>query len=109
MLAVRYLALAALVVWLGGIVTLTLLTSPSGEELGQFDLLSYACGALIVICLFVMKFVGPPPAAFIPRLAVATAMLAVAIYGGVVVFPSAIPRLADVALGFILLFWYVRE
>jgi hypothetical protein len=108
-LAVRYLALAALVVWLGGIIALTLLTSPPREDLWQFDLVSYACGALIVICLFVMKFVGPPPAAFIPRLALATLMLAVAVYGGFVAISSTIPRLADAALGFVLLFWYVRE
>jgi hypothetical protein len=109
MLVVRYLALAALVVWLGGMVTLSLLVAPSREALQQFDLVAYGCGGLIVICLLVLKFVGPPPAAFVPRLALVVLMLAVAAGAGVLARTGLAPRLVVIALGFVLLFWYVRE
>ena len=109
MLAVRYLALAALVVWLGGMVTLSLLTAPSLEVLHQFDLVAYGCGGLIVVCLLVLKFVGPPPAAFVPRLALVMLMLAVTAGASVLARASVRPKLVDIALGFVLLFWYVRE
>jgi hypothetical protein len=109
MLVVRYLALAALVVWLGGMVTLSLLVAPSRVALQQFDLVAYGCGGLIVICLLVLKFVGPPPAAFVPRLALVVLMLAVAAGAGVLARTGLTPRLVDIALGFVLLFWYVRE
>ena len=109
MLIVRYLALAALVVWLGGMVTLGLLTTPSREVLQQFNLVAYGCGGLIIICLLVQKFVGPPPAAFVPRLGLVALMLAVAAGGGTLARASTTPRFVDIALGFVLLFWYVRE
>jgi hypothetical protein len=109
MLLVRYLALAALVVWLGGMVTLSLLVASSRETLEQFDLLAYGCGGLIVICLLVLKFVGPPPAAFVPRLAIAVLMLAVTAGAGVLARASLVPKLVDIGLGFVLLFWYVGE
>jgi hypothetical protein len=104
MLAVRYLALAALVVWLGGMAVLGLIVAPStfrvlqaadpaagrvlagalfGEILGQFHLLEYACGGLLFVCLLVLKFVGPPPRGFVPRLALVAIMLGLAVYSGV--------------------------
>jgi len=104
--AVRYLALAALVVWLGGMIVLGLLVAPStfrvlqlqdpvagrvmagalfGEILRQFHLLAYVCGSVILLCLLVMKLVGPPPRAFLLRAAIVTAMLALAVYSGVAV------------------------
>jgi hypothetical protein len=109
MLGVRYLALAALVVWLGGMVTLSLLVAPSRETLEQFDLLAYGCGGLIVICLLVLKFVGPPPAAFVPRLAMVVLMVAVTAGASVLGRASLAPKLVDIGLGSVLLFWYVRE
>jgi uncharacterized membrane protein len=104
MLAVRYLALTALVVWLGGMVVVGLVVAPStfrvlqaadpamgrvmagalfGEVLRQFHLLAYACGGLLFICLLVLKFVGPPPRAFLVRLGLVTVMLALEVYAGV--------------------------
>jgi hypothetical protein len=103
MLAIRYLALAALVVWLGGMVVFGLIVAPTtfrvlqeadpsggsvlagtlfGELLAQFDILAYACGGVVLVALFMMKFLGPPPAAFVVRAAIVAAMLAVAIYSG---------------------------
>jgi hypothetical protein len=54
-----------------------------GEILRRFHLLAYGCGGLLLICLFVMKFVGPPPAGFEFRVAIVTTMLALALYSGI--------------------------
>jgi hypothetical protein len=162
MLAIRYLALAALVVWLGGMVVLSVVVAPTtfrvlqeaesgggriiagalfGELLSRFDLVAYGCGGVVLVGLFVMKFLGPPPTAFVVRAAIAAAMLAIAVYSGVPVsrelaqlqaglatpvhdLPAADPRrvrfdtlhrtsttlmTVNMALGFVLLFWYARE
>ena len=106
MLAIRYVTLAALVVWLGGLVTLGLLVAPSGENLRQLQLVGYACGAIIFVCLIVLKFVGPPPHDFFPRIGLVAAMLAVAIYSGVRTRPAVF---VDIGIGFVLLSWYVRD
>ena len=104
MSAVRYVALLSLTVWLGGMVVLGLLVAPStfgvlqahdpaagrvlagalfGVILRQFYILEYACGALILICLLIMKFVGPPPRAFLLRAAIVVLMVGLAGYAGV--------------------------
>ena len=104
MIAIRYVALTALVVWLGGMVILGLLVAPStfgvlqaadpangrmlagavfGTILRRFHYVAYACGAILYIALFVMKFVGPPPQAFVLRAAIVFVMLVVALYSGV--------------------------
>jgi hypothetical protein len=104
MLAVRYVALGALVIWLGGMVTVTF-----ADVMRRPDLVSLVCGSVIVVSLFVMKFVGPPPHGFAPRVGLTLLML---ILVGLSVFmPRFAPALAGVnlALGFVLLFWYVRE
>jgi len=109
MLAIRYVTLAALVVWLGGLVTFGLVGMPSGGSLGRFQLVGYACGAVIFVCLIVLKFVGPPPRDFFPRIGLVSAMILIALY------PRAEPRAAslamsvNIALGAVLLFWYARE
>jgi phosphoglycerol transferase MdoB-like AlkP superfamily enzyme len=108
MLAIRYVALSALVVWLGGMIVLGLLVAPAtfgvmqgaasdaatgrmlagavfGEILRRFHILAYGCGAILLACLFVMKFVGPPPQAFVARIAIVAIMLAIALYSGILV------------------------
>jgi hypothetical protein len=102
MFAVRYVALAALVVWIGG-----QLTSVGGQLFDRPDLLAYACGAIIVVALLVMKFVGPPPHAFAPRFALVVLMLAIAAATGPRARSAALT--VNLALGAVLLFWYVRE
>jgi hypothetical protein len=103
MLAVRYLALAALAVWLGGMVVLAFIVAPAtfrvlqdadpsggrviagalfSELLSRFDLLAYTCGGVVLVALFAMKFLGPPPAAFVLRAAIVAAMLGIAVYSG---------------------------
>ena len=101
MLAIRYVALTALVVWLGGMVILGLLVAPStfgvlqsadpangrmlagavfGTILRRFHYVAYACGAILYISLFLMKFVGPPPQAFVLRAVLVFVMLGVAVF-----------------------------
>jgi uncharacterized protein DUF4149 len=106
MLAVRYVALVALVVWLGGMIVLGAVVAPStfrvlqaseaaagralagavfGDVLRHFHLAAYACGGVLVLCLIVQKLVGPPPSAFPIRLSIVAFMLALDVYSGVVV------------------------
>lgn len=117
MVAVRYIALAALAVWVGGMVALPLLAGPAlagagaGEVWRRYHLLAYACGATMFVSLFVMKFVGPPPHAFSLRAAIVFLMLLLVAYSGLRVAPVLPAPLAtlNLALGLILLVFYVRE
>ena len=109
MLAIRYATLAALVVWLGGMVALTLLSAPSSEELRHVEMVGYACGAIIFLCLFIIKFVGPPPHDFFRRLGLVSVMIAVAVYAGLRPRAASVAMTINIVLGFVLLFWYVRE
>jgi uncharacterized membrane protein len=109
MLAFRYAALLALVVWVGAMVALALIVAPTafrvlgaadpavgrtlaglvfGDVMRQFHRLAYACGGVLVVSLFVLKFVGPPPAAFKVRAGLAAVMLATVMYSGLVVSPE---------------------
>jgi len=104
MLAVRYVVLVALVVWLGGLVTALF-----GESLRSISLLALGCGGVILVGLFAMKFVGPPPSAFKARAALTALMLLVA--AGSAIYRTAATELLaiNLALGLVLLFWYVKE
>jgi hypothetical protein len=106
MIAIRYAALMALVFWVGGMAG-----NRFGEPFRQVHLLAYVCGAVIIVCLFVMKFVGPPPHGFIPRVALVALMLAIAIgsRAAVQLETSTALMTVNIALGLVLLFWYVRE
>jgi hypothetical protein len=106
MLAVRYVTLAALVTWLGGMVALALLTSPPAEVLAQFHTAGLACGAIAVVGLMVLKFVGPPPRDFVPRIGLLVVMLLVTLYFGT---RSRTSLLVDIVLGSALLSWYAKE
>jgi hypothetical protein len=106
MIAVRFATLVALVVWLGA-----MSAARFGDLFRRLDLVAYACGAATIVGLLMMKFIGPPPAGFVPRAAIAALMVAIAI-------GSASPRAAgmattlltaNIALGLVLLIWYVRE
>jgi hypothetical protein len=106
MIVVRYATLMALVIWLGGMVG-----ARFGHLAGRFDLLSYACGGAIVVGLFVMKFIGPPPHGFIPRAAIVLLMLALTLASARSLTHEASARLSyvNIGLGLVLLVWYVRE
>ncbi len=99
----------ALVIWLGG-----MMGARFGGLVGRLDLLGYGCGAAVFAGLFAMKFLGPPPPAFVPRVAIVLLMLGIAVASATFV-PRIAPDLANglsainIGLGFVLLFWYVRE
>ncbi len=136
MLAVRYLALLALVVWLGGLIVVGSLVAPStfrvleandpatgrvlagavvGDILQRFQVLAYACGAVLLACLAIMKIVGPPPRAFPLRAAIAVLMLAMAVGSGVLISGGIesvqvqILMAATLGLGLLLLLSYARD
>ena len=106
MIVVRYLTLVALVVWLGA-----MLGGQFTGLLGRSDLVGYCCGATIVVGLFVTKFMGPPPRAFAARVAIVVLMLGFAAAStlGASHDVSRMLAVVNIALGFVLLVWYVRE
>jgi hypothetical protein len=106
MIAVRFATLVALVFWLGAMTA-----ARYGELFRRLDLVAYTCGAVTIVGLFVMKFIGPPPHGFVPRAAVAILMLAIAIGAAFTRTAATAATLVTVnlALGFVLLTWYVRE
>ena len=106
MIVVRYLTLAALVLWIG-----LLADARFGDALRRVQYLPYACGAIVVAGLFALKFLGPPPIAFVWRAAIATLMLAIAVATALVAPRDVVPLLhaVNIGLGLVLLIWYVRE
>jgi uncharacterized membrane protein len=105
MLVLRLAALLAIVVWIGGLIVLGGIAAPAifevvaardlpdgrllsgaifGEMLRRFHLVSYICGAVILIALFVRAVLGPRPRRFALRAAIAALMLGAALYSGVV-------------------------
>jgi hypothetical protein len=106
MLALRYVYILALVVWLGGMVVLGALVAPTlfqvlqasdpvagralagaafGSTLARFHYIAYGSGGLLLLTLAVMRILGPKPIAFAARAAIVALMLAVALYSGRVV------------------------
>ena len=106
MLALRYVALLTLVVWVGGLIVLGAIAAPAifdvlgaqpiadgrllagavfGEILRRFTLVSYGAGILLLGTLLVRAILGPRPRRFAWRAAVATLMLATTAYAGIVV------------------------
>lgn len=96
----RFTYLLALVAWLGGLFVLGGIAAPVvfdvlqarlpadgrilagavfGELLARFHLVSYACGAAMVVTLVVMALIGPRPRPFAPRLAVIAMMIGVTV------------------------------
>jgi len=105
---VRYVALAALVVWLG------VLANALGplleiDALRHVHLVSAVCGGVILLALLAMKFIGPPPRAFVPRAAIVVAMLAA--MGSTLFWRAGSLAAIGTATvcGFGLLMWYARE
>jgi len=104
MIALRYAYLAALVVWLGGMVVLGAVAAPAtfavlasvdphagrslagdvfGEILDRFRLLEYVSGGVLLLSLGVMAALGPRPPALRARFGIIGTMLAVSLYSGV--------------------------
>lgn len=110
MLALRYVYVLALALWLGGMVVLGAVVAPAtfqtlqasvpatGRELGgavftaileRFHYIAYVSGALLLVTLAAMALLGPRPRGLAARTALVAAMLAVALYSGAVVLRSA--------------------
>jgi uncharacterized membrane protein len=109
MLALRYVYVLALVVWLGGMVVLGAIVAPAtfqvlqasapatgralagelfGQILARFHYVAYAAGGVLLVSLAVMAVLGPRPPGFALRLLVVAVMLLVAMYSGLVVLQT---------------------
>ena len=103
MAVVRYATLLALVVWLGVMQSVVFVDRPA-----YAGWVPFACGGLMIVGLFAMKFVGPPPRAFVARVAVVFVMLCVALFDrwhGSSMVPTAI----NGVLALMMLGWYAHE
>jgi uncharacterized membrane protein len=106
MLALRYVYVLALVVWLGGMVALGAIVAPAtfqvlqasapttgralagelfGTILARFHYLAYGAGGLLFVSLALMAVLGPRPRAFAVRLTLVALMLGIALYSGLIV------------------------
>lgn len=106
MLALRYVYVLALVVWLGGMVVLGAIVAPTtfqvlqasapadgralagevfGTAIARFHYVAYAAGGLLLVTLAAMAVLGPRPPAFLVRTLLIATMLAIAFYSGVIV------------------------
>lgn len=106
MLALRYVYVLALVVWLGGMVVLGAVVAPAtfqvlqasdpvdgralagelfGVTIARFHYVAYTAGAALLLSLAAMAVLGPRPRQFAVRSAIIAAMLAIALYSGLVV------------------------
>lgn len=108
MLALRYAAVLALVLWVGGLLAIGALAAPAvfdvlatrgpdgralagsivGEMLGRFNLVAYGCAAVIFGSLAVRGVLGPRPRRFAFRVAGLLFMSAAAFYAGAVLAPQ---------------------
>ena len=106
MFVLRYAAVIALVVWVGGLVVLGGIAAPSafdamaarqvpdgrvlagavfGEMLRRFELVSYGAGGLLMLTLIARRILGPRPHRFAWRAGLVAVMLSTTAYGGLVV------------------------
>ena len=109
MIALRYVYVLALVVWLGGMIVVGAIVAPTtfqvlqasapengralagelfGRILARFHYIAYASGGLLLITIAAMALLGPRPRAFAIRLAVIASMLLIALYSGLIVLPT---------------------
>ena len=109
MFVVRYVALVALAIWVGGMVAPFWLDDGAARLETVSWPLAYTCGGAVLVSLFLLKFVGPPPRAFPFRAALIVLMLAIVTYAHAMAVTSVVPVVLNVAVGLILMSWYARE
>lgn len=110
MFLLRYVALAALVIWLGGMILLLLAGAQPADLMRLVHRVALVCGSVLLVALFAMKLIGPPPGAFPRRAAVAGGMLVLAIASSFAAAQAATALTAvNAAGGLFLLSFYVRE
>ena len=106
MLALRFVGVVALTLWVGGLLVLGGIAAPSifevlathhvssdrviagavfGEILRRFHLLSYLCGFVLLATLLTRGVLGPRPIWFAARVGTACLMVAATAYSGLVV------------------------
>ena len=98
---VRYAALLALVCWLGALMRGAIAIPASAY------LTPLVCGGALLLLLVVLKFMGPPPRSFLPRIGIVAVMLGFAVYDRYAT--SAVAPAVQLALGCVLLGWYAAE
>jgi hypothetical protein len=119
MLALRYAALLALALWVGGILVLGGIAAPSmfdvtaarevedgrllagaifGETLRRFHLLSYGLGLFLFVTLAARAALGPRPVRLAARLLIVITMLVAAGYSGLVVSQQIDTLRADIGV-----------
>jgi uncharacterized membrane protein len=102
-LALRYVYVLALALWLGGMVVLGAVVAPTtfqvlqasepatgralggavfGAVLSRFHYVAYAAGTLALLALSAMALLGPRPRSFAVRSTIVAVMLLVALYSG---------------------------
>jgi hypothetical protein len=102
MLVLRYAALLALVVWVGGLVALGGIAAPAifavvaerqvadgrvlsgalfGDMLARFTVVSYFSAGLLLLTLIARRILGPRPHRFAWRAGIGALMLATTVYG----------------------------
>jgi hypothetical protein len=106
MFVARYVALAALVLLLTDSVAASGLVAGAP---GPHYYLASLCALVVLIALFVMKFVGPPPHAFVLRGTLIFTAAALSLYAGWFAPDSPVAARVNLVLGLILLGWYARE
>jgi Domain of unknown function (DUF4149) len=105
----RFAAVLAIAVWLGGLVVLGGVAAPAifavvtardvvdgrtlsgaifGEALRRFHLVAYACGAVILLSLIARRILGPRPRRFAIRFAAGLVMVGATLYSGLVLLPN---------------------
>ena len=105
MLVLRFATVLAIAIWIGGLIALGAIAAPAifdvvllrqvpdgrvlsgaifGEVLRRFDLVSYACGALVLATLAVRAVLGPRPRRFSLRAGIGVLMLSASMYSGMV-------------------------
>lgn len=99
MIVLRYVYVVALVIWVGGLITIGSIVAPSafavlgagpaplaatlvGDVLRRFHLVGYGAAAVLLGTLLLMKVVGPRPPGFGFRLVLVGAMLATTLVSG---------------------------
>jgi uncharacterized membrane protein len=105
-IALRYVYVLALIVWLGGMLVLGAVVAPAtfevlqaadpqsgrilagelfGTLIARFHYVAYATGGVLLVSLAAMALLGPRPRGFAVRAGIIGAMLLVAAYSGFVV------------------------
>src|SRR4029453_3155372 len=108
MLALRYAAVLALAVWVGGLIALAAVVAPAmfdvlgamgaggrlqaaatfAEALRRFDRVAYLCSGVVLASLAARALLGPRPRRFAVRAGIAVLMLAATLWTGFMVAPQ---------------------